>query len=172
MNILSRAATATVKSKARLWLEYFLIFLILVLAAFSVWFYMRSLQSRVAISALQTEVKSAQQRVELVEGINNEQAIAIKTMGEVAKINDVMLQGLAADLGTLAKRDAGLTQRLSTLEKTNEAVRIYLRTAVPAPVGCVLDQTCDTDEHGVSGTERGTTATVPAASDETDEDQQ
>lgn len=164
MKILSNLASATVKSKVRLWIEYFLIALVLVMAGVGTWFYIKSLRMENALVTVSAELIKANDRVALVEGVNAEQAEAIKTIKSVTEISDTMLKGVARDIEAMRNDDRTVSNRIKALEKTNEAVRQYLRTAVPSDVGCVLDQTCDPDASAVPETVLRPAAAVPAAS--------
>ena len=164
MKMLSNATVALVKSKAQLWIGYFLIFCIIVLGSVASYNYVTRLKLDTKVVALESDVREAEQRVQLVEEVNEQQATAIETIRGLNAVNDMMLSGLATDMESLRVRDRTAFNRLAALEKSNEAIRDYLNTAVPAPVGCVLDQTCpDQDADPVPGTERGSTSRVPPA---------
>lgn len=171
MKMLSDATVAVVKSKAQLWIGYFLIFCIIVLGSVASYNYVTRLKLDNKVVALEGDVRAAEQRVQLVEEVNEQQAAAIETIRGLNLVNDTMLSGLATDMEALRVRDRTAFNRLAALEKSNEAIRDYLNTAVPAPVGCVLDRTCpDEGADPVSGTERGTPGRMPAAGPATQRD--
>jgi hypothetical protein len=155
---------ATIKSKMQLWIGYFLLAAVLVLAGVASYNYVTRLKLDNKVTTLEGKVTAAENRVKLVEEVNQQQADALDTIKSLNGVNDTMLKGLATDMEALRVRDRTAFNRLAALEKSNEAVRKYLNTVVPAPVGCVLDRTCpDPDGDGVPATQRGAAATVPAA---------
>lgn len=168
MNLLSTATKATIKSKAQLWIGYFLIACVIVLGAVATYNYVTRLRLDTKVAKLEGDVARAKDRVKLVEEVNEQQAQAIETIRGLNAVNDTILTGLAADMESLRVRDRTAFERLAALEKSNEAVRTYLNTVVPAPVGCVLDQSCPADANGggVPPAKRGGTGQVqPAGAD-------
>lgn len=161
---LSDVAKATLKQKARLYIEYALIGLLLVTAGFGAYNYVTRLKLDNKVTTLQGKVETADARVALVEDVNRQQAETLETIRGLNGVNDTMLKGLAADMEALRVRDRTTYTRLAALEKSNEAVRKYLNTAVPAPVGCVLDRSCpDPDAGGVPATNGRPAGAVRAA---------
>lgn len=161
---ISNVAMAAVKGKVRLWIEYALIGLLLVTAGFGAYNYVTRLKLDNKVTTLQGKVDKAQDELKQVEEINKQQSEALETIRNLNGVNDTMLQGLATDMEALRVRDRTTFTRLAALERSNEAVRKYLNTAVPTPVGCLLDRTCpDEDANGVPPAKRGAPAAVPAA---------
>lgn len=150
------------KGKARLWLEYALIAGLLILAGVAAFNYVTRLKLDTRVATLEGKVTTAENRVKLVEEVNEQQKQALETIQGLNSVNDTMLAGLAADMEALRVRDRSAFDRLAALEKSNEAVRKYLNTVVPAPVGCLLDRTCaDADGNGLPATQRGSATPVP-----------
>ena len=163
VNLLEAAKAAT-KSKLRLWIEYLLIAIILVLMGVAAYNWVTRLKQDTRIAVLESDVRAAEDRVKLVEEVNEQQAAAIDTIRGLNDVNDTMLKGLATDMEALRVRDRTAFSRLAALEKSNEAVRQYLNTVVPAPVGCVLDRSCpNEDADPVPSAKRGPATRVPAA---------
>lgn len=161
---LSDAMKGTIKGKLQLWISYALIAAVIVLGAVATYNYVTRLKLDTKVTSLEGKVSAAEGRVKLVEEVNQQQAEALDTIRGLNNVNDTMLSGLAADMEALRVRDRTTFTRLAALEKSNEAVRQYLNTVVPAPVGCVLDRSCpDTDANHVPATERRPAAQVPTA---------
>lgn len=152
------------KSKLRLYIEYALILIIVVLAGAVLYGYVSKGRLETQVATLGGKLTAAETRVQAVEDINKQQADAIETINNLTGVSDTMLKGLAADMEALRVRDRTAFGRLAALEKSNEAVRKYLNTAVPAPVGCVLDHSCpDQDADRVPATKPRAAPKVPAA---------
>lgn len=164
MFTLSDVTKATIKSKLQLWISYALIGAVIVLAGAAIYNYTTRLKLAADVATLDGKLTHAEDRLVLVESVNKQQAEALDTIKGLNDVNDTMLSGLAADMEALRVRDRTAFNRLAALEKSNEAVRKYLNTAVPAPVGCVLDRTCpDADADPVPATNSGPSTRVPAA---------
>lgn len=155
MKIFSNAAKETIKSKVRLWIEYALIGAVLILLGYATWGWFQRAHLAQEIVQLEGNVREAEARIEAVEDVNRQQDKVINTLRGVSELNDTMLQGLSKDMQSLYGRDQSIRTRLASLERNNEAVREYLNSAVPAPVGCVLDKTCAEGDAGdLPATER------------------
>lgn len=164
MFTISDALKATIRSKAQLWIGYFLLASVIVLGCIAAYNFTMRLKQDAKITTLQGKVDRAETRVQLVEEVNKQQAEALETIKGLNSVNDTMLSGLAADMEALRVRDRTTYTRLAALEKSNEAVRQYLNARVPDPVACLLDQSCpEQNTSGSSGTKRGAAGTVPAA---------
>lgn len=160
---LMKTAGTAVKTKAQLYIGYALIVAVMALGVLVIYNYTARLKLDTKVEALRGKVTAANNRVKLVEEVNQQQNEALETIRGLNSVNDVMLKGLATDMESLRVRDRTTFTRLAALEKSNEAVREYLNTVVPAPVGCLLDRTCvDTDGHGVPEAERRPAVAVPA----------
>lgn len=161
---LSDATMGVVRGKMQLWIGYALIAAVIVLGAVATYNYATRLKLDNKVTSLEGKVSAAEDRVKLVEEVNQQQAEALDTIRGLNDVNDTMLSGLAADMEALRVGDRTTFTRLAALEKSNEAVRQYLNTVVPAPVGCLLDRSCpDTGGNGVPPAERRPAAQVPAA---------
>lgn len=161
---LSDVTKATIMGKLQLWISYALIGAVIVLGCVAAYNYTTRLKLDTKVAGLQGKVESAENRVRLVEEVNQQQAQALDTIRGLNNVNDTMLKGIAADMEALRVRDRTTFTRLAALEKSNEAVRQYLNTVVPAPVGCVLDRSCPAEDGGgVPAAKRGAPAAVPAS---------
>jgi Tfp pilus assembly protein PilN len=136
------SVTSFFTGKLRLYLEYALIALLIAVACYSVYSYITRLKLENNVTQLTSDVASANGRVDAVEQVNQQQQQALDALKGIKNVDSAMLQGLTQDLHTLGVKNKTITSRLSSLEKSNEAVRTYLESAVPAGVGCLLDNTC------------------------------
>ena len=162
---LTDATKTTIRGKLQLWIGYLMIGLLVSTAALAVYNYTQRLRQDVVITKLDADLGKAQAQVDEVVEVNRKQSEAIETIRGLNGVNDTMLKGLALDMESLRVQDRSVRSRLASLERNNEAIREYLNTAVPAPVGCVLDQTCsEGDGDPSSATERGVAGEVRTAS--------
>jgi hypothetical protein len=153
--------TDMLKSKLRLYIEYALIGLLLIVAGFAAYNYTTRLKLDNKVTALQGRVATAEQRVAQAEEVNKAQSEALATVERMRTLDSTVLQGLGKALDTINSRDQSVRARLTMLEKSNEAVRSYLNGNVPDPVGCVLDRTCpDQGKAGSAPSTRATAATM------------
>ena len=162
---LTDATKTSIRAKLQLWIGYIILGLLVAVSALAVYNYTERLRQDTVIANLGADLDKAEAQVIEVVEVNKKQTEAIETIRGLNTVNDTMLQGLASDMESLRVQDRGVRTRLASLERSNEAIREYLNTAVPAPVGCVLDQSCS---EGVgdpsSATERGPSDGVHTAS--------
>lgn len=165
--VMSGTAKAAVVHKFRLWLEYAMLALILGLAGFAFYGYMKGKVLNATVTKLETDVANSDARVKEVEEANRQQVQAIKTIQNLTETQTALVSGLSEDLQKIAVRDKTTSLRLSALEKSNAALTQYLDTRIPTPVGCMLDNSCEpAGANGSAGAKpaQGTPAKVPAAS--------
>lgn len=161
MTILS-SVTGFFTGKLRLYLEYLLIALLMMVLGWATYQYIHGLKLDNTVTKLSSDLATSAQRVDAVEKVNAQQQEAINTIKGVREVDSTMLQGLAKDMETLRVKDTSMKNRLGTLEKSNEAVRKYLNTAIPAPVGCLLDHTCPATDGDTDGTPASAATVAPA----------
>lgn len=170
MGILTKAVslvrgglTDTVKSKVRLWIEYLMIAAIVVLLGMTAWGKIQTSRLETKVATLGGDLRETKGQLKQVVEVNKAQAEAIQTIKGLTSTNDTLLTALATDMQALRVRDQSTFSRLAALEKSNEAVRRYMSTAVPAELRCVLDSApCGhQDGNGVPGAQRGAAAPVP-----------
>jgi len=142
MNLTS-LLTSGLKSKIRLWIEYALILAVVVLLGLAAWGKIKTARLETQVASLSGKLDGANSRIAEVEGVNKAQAEAIATVQQMRQLDAAVLTGLSNALEAATNTDRNVRSRLATLEKSNEAVRAYLAGAVPDPVGCVLDRTCE-----------------------------
>ena len=158
MNLAIEALKGAAKSKIRLWLEYFLILLVLVAGALAVYATLRNATLKVAVEKLATDLHKAEARVSVVEEANRKQAQTITTMETIRALDGQVLSSLQIALQAVSDNDRTVNSRILELEKNSAEVRAYLDATVPA--GCLLDNTCGADGNKVPGTQPRTSPTV------------
>lgn len=129
-------------SKGRLIVEYLMIVTVVILGALSINLFF---QSREADSKLQTlEGKLSDQSVMLftLTDSNARQQNTINNLMELRSRDATAIEGLVTDYKSLADTSTKVDKRLKKLEDSNEAVRVYLSSDIPAPLMCLLNNTC------------------------------
>lgn len=128
--------------KGRLIVEYLMIVTVVILGALSINLFF---QSREANNKLQTlEGKLTDQSVMLFKltDSNVQQQNTINNLMELRLRDATAIEGLVTDYKALADTSTKVDKRLKKLEDSNEAVRVYLSSDIPAPLMCLLNNTC------------------------------
>lgn len=128
--------------KGRLIVEYLMIVTVVILGALSINLFF---QSREANNKLQTlEGKLTDQSVMLFKltDSNVQQQNTINNLMELRSRDATAIEGLVTDYKALADTSTKVDKRLKKLEDSNEAVRVYLSSDIPAPLMCLLNNTC------------------------------
>lgn len=129
-------------NKGRLVVEYLMIVAVVILGALSINLFF---QSREADNKLQTlEGKLSDQSVMLftLTDSNARQQNTINNLMELRSRDATAIEGLVTDYKALANTSTKVDKRLKKLEDSNEAVRVYLSSDIPAPLMCLLNNTC------------------------------
>lgn len=129
-------------NKGRLIVEYLMIVAVVILGALSINLFF---QSREADNKLQTlEGKLSDQSVMLftLTDSNARQQNTINNLMELRSRDATAIEGLVTDYKALADTSTKVDKRLKKLEDSNEAVRVYLSSDIPAPLMCLLNNTC------------------------------
>ena len=128
--------------KGRLIVEYLMIVTVVILGALSINLFF---QAREADNKLQTlEGKLSDQSVMLftLTDSNARQQNTINNLMELRSRDATAIEGLVTDYKDLADTSTKVDKRLKKLEDSNEAVRVYLSSDIPAPLMCLLNNTC------------------------------
>lgn len=129
-------------NKGRLIVEYLMIVTVVILGALSINLFF---QAREADNKLQTlEGKLSDQSVMLftLTDSNAKQQNTINNLMELRSRDATAIEGLVTDYKALADTSTKVDKRLKKLEDSNEAVRVYLSSDIPAPLMCLLNNTC------------------------------
>lgn len=138
-------------SKKRLLIEYMLIAVLLAVAGFTFNLWLNKAKVESKLEAAKKEVKVIQSKLLAIELVNDVQEKTIEDLRDLRITDAKALTGLLQDYKLLAKRDTEARQRLSALENTNETVRAYLNTPIPAELECLLNNSCRTGSEGGDG---------------------
>lgn len=163
MNVLTAplvAAKLAVKTKFRLYLEYFLIILLVVTAAIGFWNYHKNKVLSANMTTANLKLAQAERDYNTVSHALNEQREALEKVEQLRKVDSVVLSSLQDDFKRIGARDTALSQSIALLEKNSAEVKSYLATATPTALACVLDRTCEA-VRAASGDQTATG--VPAA---------
>ena len=146
MSLIATAILLKIKqyllSKGRLIVEYLMIVTVVILGALSINLFF---QSREADSKLQTlEGKLSDQSIMLftLTDSNAQQQNTINNLMELRSRDATAIDGLVTDYKALADTSTKVDKRLKELEVSNEAARVYLSSDIPAPLMCLLNNTC------------------------------
>jgi hypothetical protein len=147
MNLLSKAV-AFVGARARLWIEYALIAVVVALAGYAVNSYLHAQKLTRTVTDLSTQLGSVSKTLRDQVQANKDQDAAIAVLKGLRETDSHALQGLQSQLGQTAAKDTDIRAKLAELERTNAAAKSLLDTAVPDAVGCVLDRRpCPGSDH-------------------------
>lgn len=142
-------------SKGRIIVEYLMIVTVVILGALSINLFF---QSREAHNKLQTlEGKLTDQSVMLftLTDSNARQQNTINNLMELRSRDATAIEGLVSDYKALADTSTKADKRLKKLEDSNEAVRVYLSSDIPAPLMCLLNNTCTPSTNSEDGVHQG-----------------
>lgn len=147
-------AVAAVTSNLRLYVEYFLIAVIVAGAAtcLTLWYRTQALEKS------NTEFVS---RLATVEADNVIQDGTIADLQRLRQQDAKVMAGLIEDHARLAKLDSAARRKLTALENKNENVRAFLDRSIPPELVCLLNNSCD--ENGRSGGEGAAASPTPPA---------
>lgn len=148
---------AKVLGQGRLIVEYLMIVAVVILGTVSVNLY---IQDKVADRKLEVlEGKLSDQNVKLFELVNasQEQTSTISQLMSLRTKDATAIEGLVTDFKSLADTSTKVDQRLKELEESNEAVRTYLQSDIPAPLMCLLNRTCEPKSSNKNSDNTGAT---------------
>lgn len=137
----------------RLYIEYALIAMVIVIGVWGAWYYVEGLK-------LKSDLENVSVWALKLDAANKDNQKALKMTADVAAANSLILTTLAESQERLTKRDRETDAKIAALEKSNEAVRAYLDARIPS--GCVLDNTCNTNGSKGSDAARRAAEKVPA----------
>lgn len=120
-------------------LVYLRILAVVMLALFIAW---AVYGKHKAEAALQQATTSFEQRLTVLEGVNQAHMATITNLEQLREKDAQALQGLMNDFRELTAKDALIRRRFKELEASDEEVRAYLNRPVPRQLACVLDGTC------------------------------
>lgn len=129
-------------NKGRLVMEYTMIFAVIVLGVFSINFYIQDKLDDEKVIRLEQKISDQSVKLFALEEANNAQTDTINKLLELRTRDATAIQGLVNDYKSLADTSNKVDKRLKQLESSNEAVRIYLSSDIPAPLMCLLNNTC------------------------------
>lgn len=152
-----------ITSKVRLWIEYALIAVVLATAGLAVTLKMQTYRQETSITSLKSDfeaekvkVERANERLDLVEGVNEAQAKVIDTLGGQREKDNLAVTKLLNTYQALRDNDQKLRDKLDELEKTDADAKNYFDIPMPESVACLYDDSCaDPPAKGGSGVPDG-----------------
>lgn len=124
-----------ITGKARLFVEYVLLALLVAAVASCVTLWMETKAQKHLLNDLRLKVSQN-------EATNAAQEQTIAELSEARLRDAAATAGLIKDFEQLAKLDRSTQRKLKELERKNAAVRSYLDQPVPPELGCLLDGSC------------------------------
>lgn len=124
-----------ITGKARLFVEYVLLALLVAAAASCVTLWMETKAQKQLLNDLRS-------RISQTEATNEAHTKTIAELSEARLRDAAATAGLIKDFEQLAKLDRSTQRKLKELERKNAAVRSYLDQPVPPELGCLLDGSC------------------------------
>lgn len=124
-----------ITGKARLFVEYVLLALLVAAAASCVTLWMETKAQKQLLDDLRS-------RISQTEATNEAHTKTIAELSEARLRDAAATAGLIRDFEQLAKLDRSTQRKLKELERKNVAVRSYLDQPVPPELGCLLDGSC------------------------------
>ena len=128
-------------SKKRLFCEYGLIAIVVIIGGFTVgqWYSKAQLEKRLA--SAEATVESMSSRLVLVEAVNDAHEQTLNSLRQLRERDAVALEGLLNDYKSLTLRDQEVRSQLNELRKSNQNVEIYLSQPVPDELARLLNAT-------------------------------
>lgn len=140
MLTLIRKATGWALGHVRLLIEYALLALVVALAGAVLYGRIHAVQQDAKIDDLASSLGKAADSLQQQVQVNRDQDAAIAKLHELRELDGQAINGLAQDLHAVGERNHAIRQKLAQLEKHNAQAKALLDTAVPDPLGCVLDR--------------------------------
>lgn len=125
----------------RLLIEYALILAIIVLGVYGTVAYFRTKSLTDTTMTLSEKLGKVSGKLDQQVSANADQDKAIAELKRLREIDSQALDGLHNELDKADTKGQALRDKVRQLEKTNADAKALLDTAVPASVGCVLDDT-------------------------------
>jgi len=132
-------------AKRRLFVEYLLrgMFIAFAGLSFALWLTRKEVKHELAEATSQLE--DVKGRLTTVEFANETQAQTIDNLRTLRKADSEALTGLLDEFEGIAKNNRVVRNKLTELEKSNEAVRNLRNQPLPPELGCVLEpRACQT----------------------------
>lgn len=100
------------------------------------------------------------EKLDKLSGVVNTQAETIRTVQVGQAADSAAINAVAASQASISLHGTTVRQRVQTLRSNDNAMRVYLDTALP-PNGCLLDDTCPAG-NGASAAIGGAASAVHA----------
>lgn len=160
--ILLNKLRAYLTSKGRVVVEYLMIFAVIVLGAVSTNMYLDARTAKKEIATLHYKLSAESQSVMQLKAASVSQVATIEELKEMRRADATAIEGLVTDFKGIADTNKKAEKRLRQLEEDNEEVRKYLNSSIPAPLKCLLNNTCSATTSRSGG--KNNTSSNPSAS--------
>lgn len=130
----------TITGKIRLYIEYFLIALLISAGSLAITMYFHQQRLNDTIGGLQKQAGTDEANIKTLQTQNIAQQATIDQESNLRTLDHSTIQSLVDGLGDVYSRDNQMRSSLLKLEKNNAQARQFLHgIAVPDNVRCVLD---------------------------------
>lgn len=136
---------AYILNKGRLIVEYILIIAVVALGSMCLNLYLADKEAKRYLENLSNVVSDQNVRLNRLNDANVAQANTINQLKELRSKDADAIGGLITDFKILADTNTKVDKRLKDLEANNEVVRKYLQSDIPAPLICLLNNTCSAE---------------------------
>lgn len=133
--------------KGRLIVEYLMIVTVVILGALSINLFFQSREADTKLQALEGKLLDQSVMLFKLTDSNAQQHNTINNLMELRSRDATAIEGLITDYKALANSSTKADKRLKKLEDSNEAVRVYLSSDIPAPLMCLLNNTCTPSDN-------------------------
>lgn len=135
----SHFSLASFWKSIRLWLDYFLIFMVLALGGAGVWLYKQNNVLHQNVGALETQTDALSGEIDKQRESLTAQEKAIQDLVKQRKLDSQIVQDLLDDYRRISTNTADAKRRIRELEYRSEEIKDILNGALPASVRSVLE---------------------------------
>lgn len=148
--------TSLIKNKARLYIEYALIALLVVTAGVTLTLWLQKESVKRDLIETKVELIQVEQRLTTSEHINKVQQQHIAELQNLRETDALALTGLLTDYKSREYAAVTAKRRLQNAEDNDATVKSYLDNPIPNNLACLLTKTCTGDPISNDPTKVGT----------------
>lgn len=154
-----------ITSNLRLYVEYALIAILLVVCGLAVTLKMQTYRQEISITNLSNGLEKANGQIEVITSVNEAQQGVIDTLGGQRETDNLAVNRLLDTYDKLRDADQKIRSKLDSLEKTDVQAKAYFDSAIPESVACVYDDSCtDPPSSGADQNRKADSTSGPVTS--------
>jgi len=151
--------TSLIKNKARLYIEYTLIALLVVTAGVTLTLWLQKETVKRDLLETKVELVQVENRLTTSEQINKVQQRHITELQNLRETDALAIAGLLTDFKSSTQAAVTAKRRLEQVEKKDATVKSYLDNPIPNGLACLLAKTCTGDPISNDPNKVGTSKT-------------